>query len=60
MILRVDAEGQKAVNDLCDIALKSAGLQIINGVLAVLRGVEVIDGSTGGSPNPGPVGPEGS
>ena len=40
MIIQVDSEGQKAVEALCDVALKIGGLQNMKGVQQVLMAVK--------------------
>ena len=62
MIIRVDQDGQKAVTDLCDIALKQHGMGVVQGVLTILNSVrlEKPDGNTGNSVDAGPVDEEGS
>lgn len=42
MIIQVDQEGRHAIQQLCDIALKSAGMQNLNPVNKILRSVEML------------------
>ena len=42
MIINVDEEGGKAIQGLCDIALKVAGLKNLQGVTNVLSSVKPI------------------
>lgn len=44
MKILVDREGRKAVRQLCDIALKSAGMQNLNPVNMILRSVTMLPG----------------
>jgi len=39
MIIKVDKEGQKAIRDLCDIALRSGGLNNFAAIQYILRSV---------------------
>ena len=43
MQIKVDKEGLKAVQELCDIALRTQGLQVLNGVNRVLQGTTLIE-----------------
>lgn len=40
MILQTDKEGKAAVIQLCDIALKQGGLQIMQGVTQILGAIK--------------------
>ena len=40
MIIQVDDEGKNAVTQLCDIALKQGGIQIVQGVVKILATVK--------------------
>ena len=40
MILQVDEEGKTAVTQLCDIALKQGGIQVIQGIVKILAAVK--------------------
>ena len=64
MIIRVDQEGQEAVTDLCDVALKRHGMGVVKGVLMVLNSIqsiqEELDGNTDDCIDAGPVDEEGS
>lgn len=42
MIIQVDQEGNRAIQQLCDIALKSAGMKNLNPVNMILRSVKVL------------------
>ena len=42
MIIQVDQEGRSAIQQLCDIALKSAGVQNLNPVNTILRSVMLL------------------
>ena len=40
MILQVDEEGKTAVTQLCDIALKQGGVQVVGGIVNILAAVK--------------------
>ena len=42
MIIQVNDEGKKAIDSLCDIALKVAGLQNLNKVIQILQSLKPI------------------
>ena len=42
MVIQVDQEGRSAIQQLCDIALKSAGVQNLNPVNKILRSVVLL------------------
>lgn len=42
MIIKVDDMGKKAVDALCDAALKAGGLSNLEFVLGVLKSIEVL------------------
>lgn len=42
MIIKVDTEGYEALTQLCDIALKSAGLKNLDSINLILRSTEVL------------------
>ncbi len=42
MIIEVDNQGMEAVKQLCDLALKSKGLEVIEGIVAVLNTTKLI------------------
>ena len=46
MKLMVDAEAKKAVQELCDIAVRQGGLNVMNFVLAVLQNTVDIQPTT--------------
>ena len=54
MIINVDQEGRKAVQQLCDIALKSAGMQNLNPVNMILRSVKLLPASVVNEETPQP------
>ena len=47
MIIKVDKEGKTVITSLCDIALKQQGLQSLQGVIDVLRSIELIEPDEG-------------
>jgi hypothetical protein len=42
MIIKVDAEGNEIIKQLCDIALKTYGLSNLEGVTKILSSVELL------------------
>lgn len=42
MVINVDNQGMEAVKQLCDLALKSKGLEVIEGVVLVLNSAKLI------------------
>lgn len=42
MIIRTDEEGQQAIVQLCDIALKTGGLKNLDSINTILNGVTLI------------------
>ena len=42
MVIQVDQEGMKVIKQLCDIALKSAGIQNFNAVSRILGSVRML------------------
>lgn len=45
MIIMANAEGQKAIQGLCDVALKVGGLQNLQAVTQILRAVKPLSQS---------------
>lgn len=43
MIIKADEEGIKAVRQLCDIALKTSGINNLDGVLMILQNLSLIE-----------------
>lgn len=41
MKIKVDKQGNEAIHQLCDIALKTSGIQSIQGVTQILHSIEV-------------------
>jgi len=41
MRILVDKEGEQVVRKLCDIALRSAGIENLNGVISILNTIEI-------------------
>ena len=44
MIIKTDEEGQKAILQLCDIALKSMGMSGLQGIQLIIQSIESIKG----------------
>lgn len=42
MKIKVDKKGQEAIQQLCDIALKSGGIQNLNGINTILVSMELL------------------
>ncbi len=42
MIIKADAQGQEAIKQLCDIALKTGGLSNMQGVMQILQSTQLI------------------
>lgn len=42
MKIKVDKRGQEAIQQLCDIALKSGGIQNLNGINTILVSMELL------------------
>ena len=42
MVIQTDEEGKKAVIQLCDIALRQGGVQVMQGVTTVLGSIKVL------------------
>jgi len=42
MIIKVDAEGKKAIDGLCDVALKTGGIQNLAAITGILTSVRMI------------------
>jgi hypothetical protein len=61
MVIRVDAEGNKAIQQLCDVALRTGGMNNFGGVVQILNAVlvEGNDGTPGNVDDPGRPGPAG-
>jgi hypothetical protein len=61
MVIRVDAEGNKAIQQLCDVALRTGGMNNFGGVVQILNAVlvEGNDGTPGNVDDPGRSGPAG-
>ena len=45
MQIKADTQGKAAIEQLCDIALKSYGVQAIKGVQEILDNIEIIEES---------------
>lgn len=43
MIIKVDKEAQGLIKNLCDVALKTGGLANLEGVLAILNKMELLE-----------------
>lgn len=50
MILKCDKEGADAIAKLCDLALKTGGLQNIDFVKATMSGISLIEDPTEATP----------
>jgi len=46
MKIRVDKEGKKRIEELCDAALRHAGMSALAGVVNTLQGMEVLSDSS--------------
>lgn len=54
MIIKVDKEAQGLIKNLCDVALKTAGLANLEGVLAILNKMELLEEKPKPKPKPKP------
>ena len=50
MVILVDAEGQKAITELCDVALRAGGIQNLKGIQQILTTTKRL-----GEPKPEPA-----
>jgi hypothetical protein len=41
MVIKTDKKGQEAIQQLCDIALKTGGLQNLKGITTILNSIEL-------------------
>ncbi len=41
MIIKADEQGQEAIKQLCDLALKATGLSNLQGVIQILNSVQL-------------------
>lgn len=47
MVIKADKEAADAIKQLCDIALRSGGIQNMEGVIAILRSIKLEEANDG-------------